>query len=271
MLIRLLLAASLTGYAAAWLLQVLSFRGGDIDHRLRVVVLAGGATLAHVGALVTYAVTTRSAPLVGLGPVSASLGLALVCGFLIASRTRERWAAGLLVLPIVAALVATSLVVAWSPVQPGDSSGAWLVVHVVLVLAGWASLLLASVAAAMYLFQFRALKEKEFGNVFRVFPSLESLDRMNRIGLAAGLSALAVGVLSGWSLTVGQGRGLAIDDPDVGFGLITWAAYAVAIATRRWSPGFDARAATASVLAAIASAIAFFAFRGLSSPSGLFL
>ena len=149
--------------------------------------------------------------------------------------------------------------------------GPWLVGHVLTVLGGYASLLLASVAAAMYLLQFRALKQKEFGNVFRFFPSLESLDRMNRIGLAVGLSTLAVGLLVGWSLTLTFEREFSLTDRDVAFGLITWTAYAAALAARglpeRWGP----KTATVSVVAFVASGLAFLVFRSFGGATALFL
>ena len=127
--------------------------------------------------------------------------MALVVGFFLVARTADRSSAGLLVLPLVLVFLAASAWVGPVPAQPtSELRGSWLVAHVVSVLAGYASLLLGSVAAAMYWLQFRALKQKEFGNVFRYFPSLESLDRMNRIGLGVGLSVLAIGLLAGWEL-----------------------------------------------------------------------
>ncbi len=272
MTIRLLLAAAITGYAAAWLLQLFAFRRGRDRHRLRSFLLVIGATVLHVVALAVFWVSFRTPPLVGFGPASAVLALALVAGLLVASRTGERWSTGLLILPLVVVLLVAGLGVGLSPSEPATPvRGSWLIAHVVVVLAGYASLLLASVAAAMYLFQFRTLKRKEFGNVFRFFPSLESLDRMNRIGLAGGLTGLAIGVLSGWSLSLTFGGGLAFGDPDVGFGLLTWTVYAVALGARSRSPGFGPRAALVSVVAFVASSMAFLAFRSLGPATEFFL
>lgn len=271
MMIRLFLAAALTGYAAAWLLQLSTFRGGEDRHRLSSRLATGAAGL-HLIALAVFWVRFRTPPLVGFGPASAVLALALVAGFLAASRTVERRSTGLLVLPLVMILLVGAAVGGLSPSEPATQlRGSWLIAHVILVLGGYASLLLASVAAAMYLFQFRALKQKEFGNVFRFFPSLESLDRMNRIGLAGGLSALAVGVMSGWGLTLAFGRGLAFGDPDVGFGLLTWTVYAIALGARSRAPGLGPRAAMVSVVASIASGLVFLAFRSLGPATEFFL
>jgi HemX protein len=256
----------------AWIHQILGFRGGGDLHRSRSLFWGVCAAALHATALAIFWITFQTPPLVGFGPAAATLAMALVVGLFLVSRTTDRSSAGLLVLPLVLVFLAASAWVGPVPAQPASElRGPWLVAHVVSVLTGYASLLLGSVAAAMYWFQFRALKQKEFGNVFRYFPSLESLDRMNRIGLAVGLVVLAIGLLAGWSLTLTFGRGLALGDPDVGFGLLTWAVYAAALGVRWYSGGFGPRAACVSVVAFLASAIGFFALRSLGPTTEFFL
>ena len=67
------------------------------------------------------------------------------------------------------------------------------------------------------------------------------------------------------------GGGLAFGDPDVGFGLLTWTVYAVALGARSRSPGFGPRAALVSVVAFVASSMAFLAFRSLGPATEFFL
>lgn len=272
MLTRLLLVAAAAGYAAAWLLQVRAFRAGRDDPRRASLGLAAAAAAVHLAALLLFWATERASPLVGAGPASATLALALAGGFFFANRTPERWSVGLLVLPLVLILLGAAIWVGFSPTRPVTPfRGAWLATHICAVLAGTAGLFLGSVAGAMYLFQFRALKRKEFGKVFRFFPSLESLDRMSRIGLTGGLGVLALGLLAGWAFTLTFGQGLALGDADVRFGLLTWTAYAAALATRWISGGFGPRAAGASVVAFAVSAAGFLAFRALGTGGGFFL
>jgi len=272
MLIRLLLIAAVLGYTGAWFSQLVGFRGGGDRERVRSLLWAACAAALHVAGLATFWLTFRTPPLVGFGPAAATLALALVTGFFVASRSSERWSAGLLVLPLVVGLLAASVWAGLSPAEPALAlRGPWLVSHVLTVLGGYASLLLASVAAAMFLLQFRALKQKKFGNVFRFFPSLESLDRMNRIGLAVGLSTLAIGLFVGWSLTLTFEREFSLTDRDVAFGLLTWAAYAAALAARAVHERFGPRTASVSVVAFVASGVAFLVFRSLGGASALFL
>ena len=272
MVIRLFITAAVVGYLISWIHQLLGFRGRGDSHRSRSLFWGIGAAVLHATALAVFWVTFKTPPLVGFGPAAATLAMALVVGLFLVARTSDRSSAGLLVLPLVLVFLAASAWVGPVPAQPtSELHGSWLVAHVVSVLAGYASLLLGSVAAAMYWLQFRALKQKEFGNVFRYFPSLESLDRMNQIGVGVGLSVLAIGLLAGWSLTLTYGRGLAFGDPDVGFGLLTWTAYAVALGVRWYSGGFGPRAARVSMMAFLASATGFLALRSMGPTTEFFL
>ncbi|MCG8467030.1 MAG: cytochrome c biogenesis protein [Gemmatimonadetes bacterium] len=271
-MIQLLLTAAVSGYAAAWLVQLAEFRSATDRERARSAILAGLAATLHVSGLLASWISYRTPPMVGVGPATATLALALVVGYFLASRRSERWSAGLLVLPLVVLMLSASLWAGLTPARPSaELRGPWLVGHILAVLGGYASLLLASVAAAMYLFQFRALKQKEFGNVFRFFPSLESLDRMNRVALAAGLSVLAVGLFVGWSLTLTFEREFSFADRDVSHGFLTWAAYAVALAARRPTDAFGPRAAVVSVAAFLTSGVTFLVFRSLGSSTEFFL
>jgi ABC-type transport system involved in cytochrome c biogenesis permease subunit len=63
---------------------------------------------------------------------------------------------------------------------------AWLAAHVVLVIAGYASLLLTSVAAVCYLIQERRLKSKKGGRLLEKLPPLATLDKSDQ-RLAGGV------------------------------------------------------------------------------------
>src|SRR5580693_6540780 len=52
----------------------------------------------------------------------------------------------------------------------------WLAVHIVLVLAGYAALLLTAVASILYLIQERRLKTKRAGRLLEALPPLATLD-----------------------------------------------------------------------------------------------
>src|SRR2546430_4773474 len=77
-------------------------------------------------------------------------------------------------LVFVMALVATlgNPVSAWSSPMV---RGAWLTVHIVLVLLGYSALVLTAVASVLYLFQERELKSRKRGNFSPRLPPLGTL------------------------------------------------------------------------------------------------
>lgn len=84
-------------------------------------------------------------------------------------------------------------------VQPaaGVEAGSLPHAHVMLAGAGLALLGIAGVAGVFFLVEHRRLKAKRpLGRRFRL-PSLEALDRVNRVSLAIGFPLLTLGVLTG--------------------------------------------------------------------------
>lgn len=258
-------------YATAWALQLAGFRGGREVGRLEVSAVGIGLVAQAVGILL-YAHVYRSLPLVGLGPASSSLALAIAIFVFAASVRSDVRAAGLFLLPLVLLLLGEALLVGIEPAGRQIAfRGPWFVLHVSTIFVGYAGLAAASAAAIMYVLQFRALKRKEFGSVFRFFPPLDSLDRLNRVGLAVGFPALTVGLLAGWSWTLTFGRGLAFENAGTILGMVTWAAYLAAIAARLRPGPRGERAAVASTFAFVVTLAAFLALRITASDPGFFL
>lgn len=258
-------------YATAWVLQLRGFRGGRQPGISEVRVVGGGLAV-HAAGLLLYALSYRSLPLVGLGPASSSLALFISLFVFAASLRTDLRAAGLFLLPMVLLLLGESVIVGIEPTGRQIAfRGPWFVLHVSAIFIGYAGLAAASAAAFMYVFQFRALKRKEFGSVFGFFPALDSLDRLNKVGLAVGFPALSVGLLAGWSWTLTFGRGLALDKPGTILGIVTWGAYLVAIAARSRPGPRGERAAAISVLAFLLTLVAFLALRITASDAGFFL
>jgi ABC-type uncharacterized transport system permease subunit len=270
--IALLHLAAMAGYLGSWAIFVRAFRegGGPSEEMGWKVALAAAGV--HALALVVFTVARNSVPLVGLGPASSTLALAIAVLLLGASRREEVRPTILFVLPLILLLLAEAVAVGIEPTTPTtEFRGIWLWAHVGTVFVGYAALALASAAAAMYVLQFRTLKRKEFGSVFSFFPSLDTLDGLNRTGLKVGFSALTLGLIAGWSRTLSYGQGFELADPQVIFGIITWVAYLVAIGTRMVRRGKREWAARATVGAFLVTAAAFGVLRITVESGGFFL
>ncbi|MFQ5689301.1 MAG: cytochrome c biogenesis protein CcsA [Gemmatimonadota bacterium] len=259
-------------YLAAWVVQLRGFRVRRAGRQGVELYVMAAAAAVHLTALIVFSFDTRTIPLVGLGPASSSLALIIVVVFLLTSSGAEARPAGLFVLPCVLLLLVEAIAVGLQPVARQTAfREPWFAFHVTSIFIGYAGLLLASAAALMYLMQFRALKRKQFGSVFRFFPSLDALEGLNRVGLLIGFPALSLGLLAGWSFTLTYGRGLALGDPEVVLGIVSWLAYLTAIASRRRRRWRGRRAAFVSAGAFAVTVTAYVVLRLTLTASGFFL
>jgi ABC-type transport system involved in cytochrome c biogenesis permease subunit len=99
----------------------------------------------------------------------------------------------------------------------------WLAIHSVLVLAGYASLLLTAAASICYLIQERRLKNKKPGRLLQRLPPLATLDGLigGSLGVAFVLITLGLVLVIMWEFMY---SGTAwISDPRVTVSLVTWA------------------------------------------------
>lgn len=162
-------------------------------------------------------------------PLDTSFATMNVCAFLIALvflivEWRYHFAStavALFPLVFLMTLVASleQPVAAWPNVGVRD---AWLVVHIVLVLAGFAALLLTAVASIFYLMQERRLKQKRTGTLLEKLPPLATLDNLISVSMGLGFVLLTLGVIFAivWAWIEFQARWLSY--ASVQFSLFTW-------------------------------------------------
>ena len=120
--------------------------------------------------------------------------------------------------------------------------------HVLLSSAGLSLLGGSGIAGLFFLVQYRRLKEKR---PLAFLPSLEALDRVNRIALAVGFPLLTLGVITGpaWLYNV-SGRLWSGTDHQT-WTMVAWGIYAGLIFIR-FALGQGARQAAASAVAGFA-------------------
>jgi HemX protein len=215
--------------------------------RTGVVLLAIGLGL-HLAGLAAYVVIYGEMPLSGLGPALSSQAFIIGVASLAAMVTRDARALGLVLTPLLAFVLGAAIASGLQPAaEPLAFSGAWFAAHVLLATAGYACLAIAFAAGLLYLLQFRALKGKLFGRVFRYFPALEPLDRIGWLAALVGLPTLTVGLALGWAWTLRYRQSLATGDPKVIWGVVTWVVFAIVLLART-GPARERRGAVASVV-----------------------
>ena len=203
---------------------------------------------------------------VGVAPVLSILALFLALLQVVSERVFRAPAVALFTGPLATGLVALALLLGLGPGDaPSAGGNAWFILHVTLSVLGLALLALAFITAALYLLQFRELKSKRFGAVFRLFPPLERLDRLNHVSLVAGFPTLTLGVLLAVGYAVRYAGGMHVDPAQVVWGSFTWVVLGSAVwvrVVRRWS---GRRAAFASIAGFAAVLLVYLAFK-LAAP-----
>ncbi len=130
---------------------------------------------------------------------------------------------------------------------------AWLIVHIVLVLAGFAALLLTAVASVFYLMQERRLKAKSSSTLLERLPPLATLDNLVAASMGFGFVLLTLGVIFAITWASVEYRTRWITYPSVQFSLFTWLLCLVMIFLRT-SAGWRGRKAAVMALAVLGCA-----------------
>ncbi|HYK83537.1 MAG TPA: cytochrome c biogenesis protein CcsA [Gemmatimonadales bacterium] len=220
-----------------------------------------GVPLAGVA---VHAVGVARVTPVGVAPALSLLALFLMLLQIVSERVFRAAAVALFTGPLATGLIALALVIGMGPgAPPPPARNAWSLVHITVSILGLALLALAFIAAALYLLQFRELKAKRFGPVFRLFPPLERLDRLNHLALVLGFPAVTLGVLLGYGMRYAGGA--SVDPAQVVWGTLTWLVLGWAVGVRVVRHWAGRRAAFASIASFAAVLLVYLALK-LSAP-----
>ncbi len=140
---------------------------------------------------------------------------------------------------------------------------AWLVVHVALILLGYAALLVMAASSVIYLIQERHLKHKGPGVLSDHLPPLATLDELISwsMGIAFVLITLAVIAGSAWAF-VESGTSW-IKQPRIVVSLVTWGFYLAMVCLRVVAGWRGRKAAYMSIVVVGCSALTWAAHTGL--------
>lgn len=255
------LIAALAAFAPFWGVRHLPQAAGTI------VLLSG--TALHGGALAAYTQTFGMLPIAGFAPGLS--GLTFILAVLVAAGQLAK--AGpiirLVLAPLLVANVALATILGFGPAAvPERIRDAWFVLHVTLSFVGLAMLAMAFAAAALYLVEHRELKSRRFGAVFRLFPALEQLDRVNHRALLAGFAAVTVGTVLALGYTLEYPSGVVVDRAKVIWGVLTWLVLAVA-AWLRVARAWHGQRAARATLVGFSVVVLVFVVLKLAFPSPL--
>lgn len=223
----------------------------------------------HVVALVAATRELGQLPLTGFGPALSVAALLLAATVLAAEALAREVTLTLVAAPVVALCIVIATVSGLTPAgDPRGTAGAWLLSHIALSFVGIAAYATAAAAGAVYLMEHRELKSRRFGAVFRLFPPLHTLDRVNHLAAIAGWMGLTIGVALAVTYSVAYRH---VDLPQIVWGLSAWMGLSV-IAVGRVLGGLQARrAALLSSASFVAVVVIYLAARLLAADPGRFL
>ena len=252
------------GMGVFWLRLATVLYGVGLIHAIAVLLRKKSGFLKYalfafmVGAVLHFVAIVELAMAVGHLPVDNFFESATVCAFLIAVLFlfvywRYDFASlSVCIFPLVFVMtqvgaMETPTTLSW----PNTSvRNAWLLLHVIMVLLGYAALLLTAVASVFYLLQERQLKQKKSVSVFKRLPPLGTLDNLITNSMSLGFVFITLGVIAGstWAF-VESGTGW-IRDPRVALAFVTWGFYLVMVFLRA-TAGWRGRKAAFMALAVL--------------------
>jgi ABC-type uncharacterized transport system permease subunit len=231
-------------------------------------VLAAGL-IAHAFALATFARQSGSGSLTGLGPALSFAGFVLAISLLLVEVFAREVSVTLVAAPLAALTTIAANIFGLRPLMdPQGIRAFWLVLHIVLSFVGMAAYATAAAAGLMYLVARRELKSARFGAIFRFFPPLDTLDRVNHFASIAGFLGLTTGLALAAAYSIAY-KTMVI--PQLVWGLGAWVCIG-ALALGRILRGLQAKRAAIMSAVTFATVMAMYVvFRVASLNRGQFL
>ena len=165
---------------------------------------------------------------------------------------------GVFLFPMV--FVMTGVASMQAPVGPWSdptTRTTWLVLHIVMVLLGYAALVITALASVFYLVQERQLKRKRPMSLMSKLPPLGTLDTIISKSMGFGFVLTTIGVVTGatWAFIE---SGPSWIDPKITTALITWA-FCLLMVFLRVTAGWRGRKAAVMAVTVVACSAATWA------------
>ncbi len=259
-----------------WLRVATALYGVGLLHALAVLLRKKSGFLKYalfafsVGAVLHFVAIVELAMSVGHLPVDNFFECATVSAFLIAVLFlyvywRYDFASlSVCIFPLV--FVMAEVGAMETPMLSWPSTGvrnAWLLVHVLMILLGYAALLLTAVASIFYLIQERQLKRKKKVNLLSRLPPLGTLDNLVTNAMSFGFVFITLGVIAGSTWAAIESGTSWITQPRIALAFITWGFYLAMVFLRATAGWRGRKAALMAVAVVCCSALTWAAHVGL--------
>jgi ABC-type uncharacterized transport system permease subunit len=197
------------------------------EHLFRVALGAFGlGSVFHFVSIVEEGIVNNRCPITNFYETLAMCALLIVVVYLLGHWRYKLESLSVFIFPLVFVMVLVATmgnpVSAWSSPVVRNT---WLTVHIVLVLLGYATLLLAAVASLLYLFQERELKTKKPRSFYYRLPALGTLDDLISKSMATGFVLITLAVVAGSTWGFIEYKTAWISQPKIEISFFTWGIY----------------------------------------------
>jgi ABC-type uncharacterized transport system permease subunit len=247
-------AAALYAIGLFHTIQVV-IRKGHSFFRAALAAFCVGAVL-HLVAIVEASTAATHFPPSGFHNSISLCALLIAVLFLFLYHKYRFESLGVFLFPLVFVMTAVSSV--RSPMGPWVDPAArntLLVVHILLVLLGYAALIFTALASVLYLIQERHLKRKKPMALLEKLPPLGTLDGIISKSMGFGFVFLTIGVVTG---VIFIEPGGSWTDPRLTTALVTWV-FCLVMVFLRISAGWRGRKAAVLAVAVVACSAATWA------------
>ena len=203
-------------YAVAWVLELVQFVARRGPSQALSLAFTCAGLLAHTLYLGYRVVEYSASPLSSPYDWCLVAAWLLIAAYLYLTFYFPRGALGLVMLPLVLALVAAATQAEQTPFAPAGAAKIWGAVHGIALLVGTLAVAVGFVAGLMYLVQARRLKRKLPPLVGLRLPSLEWLEKVNSRVIILSTLMVGVGFLAGMILNIvdrGHSSAIPWSDP----------------------------------------------------------
>jgi ABC-type uncharacterized transport system permease subunit len=209
----------------------------------------------HFVAIVQLGVTTGGVPVNNFNESLSFCGFLIAIGYLVVYWRYQFASLAVCVFPLVFLMTQVGAmeyaVAGWSDERV---RGAWLLLHVFLVLLGYAGLALTAIASIFYLIRERQLKTKSTTRFFDRLPPLGTLDNVITGSMGFGFVFITLGVIVGSTWAFIEFGTRWIGEAKIGISLLTWVFYLVMIFLRMIA-GWRGRKAAMLALVVLGSSV----------------
>ncbi len=233
-----------------------------------VLIVLGAGVAVHSVVIVGPWLRDGQLPVVGLGPALSLAGFLVAATLLLVELIVREVSLSIIASPLAALITTVANIVGVLPAPDVGVHSVLLESHIVLSVLGLASFATAGAAGTMYLVQRNQLKSRQLNAVFRVFPPLQTLDRVNHVAALAAWVALTMGVSLAFALAINNNM---LYVPKMLWAVAAWAIVTFAVISRallKWSAQSSALFAGLSFAAIVAL---YLVVRLSASGGGVFL